>query len=117
MEPTFSVEPFSQRIGEHEVSAVIDLDRSNDRWDVTVVLSKDPDQPPIEGGEVEARLIDDRGEHAAVLRRPSGPLVEAGGSLSASANAPFSFEHSGGVPDQLLATYQGQTVRFRIIPT
>lgn len=116
MESTFAVEPFSQSVGGHEVSAVVTLNRLDDHWDVTVVLSKDPDQPPLEGGEVEAQLVDDQERQLTVLRRPSGPLVEAGGSLGASANALFSFGDIGVTPTRLSVTYRGQTVRFRVVP-
>jgi len=113
----FAVEPFSLPLGEMNISAVIQLDRIANRWDVIVVFSRFPDQAPIQGEEVDVQLLDDHGMALKVLERPSGPLVEAGGSLSTSANALFRFQDSGTTLSELLVTYQVQTVRFRVVLT
>jgi hypothetical protein len=97
------------------VSAVLNLDRDRVRWDVTVVLSRKPDQEPVQGSEVQAQLLDQHGVPLKALERPSGPLAEAGGSLGMSANAPFRFAATETAPGGLTVTYRDQTVRFRVL--
>ena len=111
----FATEPFSLPIGEVTVSAVLSLDQSHNIWDVIVVLARTPGEDFIKGEEVDAQLLDRRNKALKVLERPSEPLVEAGGSLSVSANARFRFQGSKAVPAHLVVTYQDQTVRFRVV--
>jgi hypothetical protein len=111
----FAVEPFSLPVDQVTVSAVISLDRSNNRWNVTVVLTRVPSEIPIQGNEVDAELLDDKDVALKLLERPSGALVEAGGSLGTSSNALFRFENSNVIPTQLVITYRNRTVRFRVV--
>jgi hypothetical protein len=112
-----TTEPFSQPLDdESSVSAVGSFEPRGDRWHVTVVVVRPPDRPPVRGEELDARLFDDRGAPLTLVRRPTGPLVEAGGSLGMSANAPFEFEASGGRPSRLDVNYRSRTVSFRLVP-
>lgn len=113
----FVVEPFSLPIGMTEVSVVISQNQPNNSWDVTVVLTRAPDQALIHSSELDAQLVDDKGIALKLLEHASGTLVEAGGSLGTSANAQFQFEDSNIIPAHLLVTYQNQEVRFRVVST
>jgi hypothetical protein len=110
----WKTEPSSLPLRDVSVSAVLARDRDRGRWDVTVVLSRAPDQERVQGNEVQAQLLDEHGVPFKTLERPSGPLVEAGGSLGMSANAPFCFAATEAAPAGLTVTYRGQTVRFRV---
>ena len=116
-DPSFSIEPRSFAIAETSVSAVICPDRADNRWDVTVILSRAPDLPPIQGRDVDAQLLDARGSPLHVLERPQGVLAEFGGGLGSSATSLFRFQDSGVLPAELLVSYQDQTARFRVVST
>lgn len=111
----FTVEPLSLPLGKITVSTLISLNQSNDIWDVVIVFARVPAQNLIKGDEVNAQLLDSQGTALKMLERPSGSLVEAGGSLSVSANALFRFQGSNSAPAHLVVTYKGQTVCFRIL--
>jgi len=110
----FVVEPFSLSIGENSISVIIQHSPTHNVWEVTAVISRAPDQPQIRGEEIDVQLIDQQGAALSGLGRPSGPLVEAGGSLGTSANARFQFYDSG-TPAELTVTYQAKTVRFQVV--
>ncbi len=113
---TFVTQPSSIPFGDVSVSAEIGRDRPTDRWEVTVVVARAPGQEAIKGSEIEAQLLTDSGESLPVLDRPSGPLVEAGGSLGMSVNAVFGFLDAGTIPTQLRVSYRRQTADFDVIP-
>lgn len=108
-------EPFSHPIGDDNISATIRLEQPADVWAVTVVIQRAPDQRAIDGQAVSAQLFDENGVPLKLVRRASGPLAEAGGSLGTSANAIFQFQGSQSLPLELRVTYQGLTVTFRIV--
>jgi hypothetical protein len=83
---------------------------------VTVVISRQPDQPRVDASEVDARLVDGRGEAMAVVERPKGTLPEAGTSLSSSVNAVFKFRSSQSLPARLVATFRGASAEFALAP-
>ena len=112
----FTTEPVSHALNDVTVSAVLQHDLVNDIWDVIIVLGRFPGKELIRGEEVDAQLIDRRGEALSVMERPSGTLTEAGGSRGVSANARFCFKGSKEYPDHLVVTYQNQTVSFNIVP-
>jgi hypothetical protein len=112
----FTTEPVSHALSGVTVSAVLQRDLINDIWGVIIVLGRFPGKELIRGEEVDAQLIDRRGEALSVMERPSGPLTEAGGSRGVSANARFRFRGSKEYPDRLVVTYQNQTASFNIIP-
>jgi hypothetical protein len=68
----------------------------------------------MRGEEVEAQLMDPSGHAFEVSKRPSGLLVEVGGSLGTSVNADFAFADAEKTPESLLVSHRDQTVRFRI---
>jgi hypothetical protein len=113
----FAIEPFSQPLGEVTVSAELGHDTSADQWDVLVLLTRKPDQAPVQGCEVDAQLLNEGNVPLKELQRPTGPLVEAGGGLGMTANALFRFQDSVAAPTQLVVTYRGQTAHFRIVAT
>ncbi len=109
------VEPNSQPLGDLTASAQLRHDRDQQTWDLTVVLSKGPDSPPIPGADVQAQLLDDKGQALELASSPPAgrPLVEVGGGLGKSANAAFSFRGAA-PPSALRVTYQGATAEFRV---
>jgi hypothetical protein len=113
---TLGVEPFSLPLGDVQLSAVIRPNEANQRWDVTVVISRAPGLPLMRADEVDAQLIDAQNQFFKVLARPTGLLVSAGGSLSESSNAVFQFQATQNTPAQLNITYHGQPVHFRLNP-
>jgi hypothetical protein len=112
---TFFLEPSSIPVGDVSVSAELGRDRPAERWGVTVVISRAPDQQPIRGSEIGAHLVTEDGTSLPLLDHPTGPLVEAGGSLGMSVNAVFGFRDSGTLPTQLHVTYRGETAVFNVI--
>ena len=112
----FVTRPFSLPLGDDSVSAELGLDRDATRWEVKIVISRPPDQELIQGGEIEAQLLTEDGADLPVLDHPTGPLVEAGGSLGMSANAVFGFRDLGTLPTRLRVTYRGRTAVFGVIP-
>jgi hypothetical protein len=112
--PELVSEPFSLPVDESSISAV--AHEADGRCSVTVVVSRAPGLPPIDGSELEARLFDGASNELPVLRRPQGELVEAGGSLGVSANATFEFETRAAAPEVLEVGYAGEVVRFRLVP-
>src|SRR6266542_836138 len=110
----YVVDPRWLSIGEIRITADIHRDQRAQRWRITVVLSRTPNQAPIHAQAVDAQLIDDQGTALNVIERPAGPFVELSEALRISVDAPFQFQDSGYAPAQLLVTYQGQTVQFRI---
>ncbi|MBV9778566.1 MAG: hypothetical protein JOY62_01220 [Acidobacteriaceae bacterium] len=83
--------------------------------EVTVVFSRADNLAPLEAHDVEAQLLDARGTPLQLLERPSGNLVEFGGTLGNSVNALFRFQSSGGAPSEALVSYRGESVRFQIV--
>jgi hypothetical protein len=115
MSHNYVVDPRWLSIDEIRISADIRRDQQAQYWQVTVILSRTSNQAPIYGHEVDAQLIDEQGTALNVIKRSSGPLVELFEALRISVDVPFQFQDSGYAPARLLATYQGQTVQFRII--
>jgi len=111
---TFRTDPLEAPMGEATLSAL--LQRQGTRWEVTIILSRSPAPTPIDGAEVEAELLDAAGQPLPLERRPEGPLVEAGGSLAMSANAPFEFRDAGAPPVTLIVRWRGQSARLRVVP-
>jgi len=112
----FVTHPSSIPLGDVSVSAEIGRDRPEERWEVTVVISRAPDQELIQGGEIEAHLLTENGTGLPLLDHPTGALVEAGGSLGVSANAVFGFRDSAILPTRLRVTYRGETAVFDVVP-
>lgn len=113
----FAVEPQSRQVNETEVYAQVCLESSKHIWNVTVVLSKASESPPIQGQEIDVQLLDAQRLPLRLLARPSNVLVEFGGSLGNSANALFQFQNAEHTPTQLLVKYQDQTVSFNVVST
>jgi|DewCreStandDraft_5_1066085.scaffolds.fasta_scaffold00317_22 hypothetical protein len=111
----YILEPSSLPLSNVSISALLQLERATNQWVVTVVITRAAGQPPIQARDVDAQLLDSQGGPLPVLERPSGPLVEAGDSLGMSANALFRFADTAAVPAELIVTYEGQPVRFRIV--
>jgi hypothetical protein len=112
---TFIIQPSSIPLGDVSVSAEVARDRAAGRWEITVVISRAPDQQLIQGNEIAAQLLTKDGTSLPPLDHPTGPLVEAGGSLGMSANAVFGFQDSGTLPTGLRVTYRGETAVFNVI--
>ncbi len=110
------VEPKTISIAGMSVSAKVSPDRDGNRWNVTVVFSRAADLPPLDGRDVEAQLLDDKGSPLELLERPSGVLVEFGGSLGNSANAEFRFRRPDVIPAKLLVTYRASQGVFALRP-
>jgi hypothetical protein len=113
---TFVTQPSSIPLGDDSVSAELGRDRPANRWEVTVIVSRAPDQKLVHGSEIEAQLLTEDGAGLPVLDHPTGSLVEAGGSLGMSANAVFGFRDSGTLPTRLRVIYRGRTAVFDVIP-
>jgi hypothetical protein len=111
----FSLDPFSIPIDDVTVSGTLQQNILNNCWDVTIVISRAPNQRQMNGVEIEAQLLDVHGRPFTLLERPAGPLVEAGGSLGVSANALFRFLDSKTIPAKLVVTYRGKTVNFDVV--
>lgn len=112
----FVAQPSSIRLGDVSVSAELGRDRPAERWEVTVVISRAPDQELIGGSEIDAQLLSEDDTNLPLLDHPTGALVEAGGSLGVSANAVFGFRDSGTLPTRLRVTYRGETAVFVVAP-
>jgi hypothetical protein len=110
----FTVSPHSIPLDAMTVYAEIHFDQAGQCWRVVVVFSRAPDLLPMQGQDVDARLIDAQGASLEVIERPQKPLAEIHSGLGNSANAFFRFRASGAVPAQLSVTYQGKTVQFRV---
>src|SRR6266571_8794895 len=98
------------------MAARLSADDATKHWIATVLILRHHDEEgasPVEGDDVSARLIDDQGSELPLVERPSGPLVEAGGSLGVSANARFHFA-SGTRPAELIVDFAGTTCRFEV---
>src|SRR3954451_13846224 len=105
------VRPESLELGDATVSA--DLARAPEQgWLATVLLVRGPGSPRIAASDVDVQLIDAAGTELAVLERPTGELVEAGGSLGTTANATFRFGSSAAVPAELIVRLWDATGRF-----
>ena len=111
----FALEPRTSTVAGMSVLAQVTADKSKDSWDVTIVFSRAVGLPPMQAEEVDAQLIDTRGKAKPVVERPSGPLVEFGGSLGNSVNASFRFHDSRLEPGELVVTCRGETARFRVV--
>jgi hypothetical protein len=105
--------PFSQSIGEESVSATLLSEPSANFWAVTVVISRRPNQPAVDGLEVDAELFDSKGQATDLVERPTGPLTEAGTSLASSVNAVFKFRYVER-PAKLVVSYRGGKAMFEI---
>ncbi|MCA2517516.1 MULTISPECIES: hypothetical protein [unclassified Microcystis] len=112
----FVMEPYLLPIQDVSISALIQRDQSANRWNLTVIISRAPDQDIIQASEVDAQLLMKEGTQLKQVERPSDALVEAGGSLSSSANAVFSFQNANIIPEHLEVSYRNQTVQFQILP-
>lgn len=113
---SYTVDPRFQTLRDSTIGAELRRGPSGDTWDVTIVITRAPGQPPIDGAEVRASLIDENGVTLPLRLAPSGPLGEAGGSLGMSANARFQFQDFGARLAVLVATVRGAEVRFRLVP-
>lgn len=108
--------PFALALGAESVSATLNSDAAREAWNVTVVISRQPDQPRVDASEVDARLVDGRGEAMAVIERPKGALPEASTSLSSSVNAVFRFRSCQSLPTRLVVTFRGASADFAVAP-
>jgi hypothetical protein len=116
IEQGFSTRPDSIPLGEMEVYAEVQFDQASECWQVVVIFSRAPDLPPLQGQDVDAHLVDARDVSLEVVERPKKVLVEVGGGLGNSVNAPFRFRASGAAPARLSVTYLGRTVQFQVVP-
>jgi hypothetical protein len=82
-------------------------------WAVTVLFVRRP-TIPIEGATVDVELTDAHGLAIPLVDRPKGVLVEAGGSLSTTANAVFHFADSA-PPREIVVRWAGEAARFCIV--
>jgi hypothetical protein len=106
--------PFALALGAATLSATLTFDHDLEAWNVILVISRQPGQPPVDGNEVDARLFDAEGHSMELMEQPKGALVEAGTSLSSSVNAPFKFRSTQTPPARLVVSFRGGTVEFAI---
>ncbi len=111
---TLRTEPVEVPLQNGVISALVRRDAAG-AWAVTVVISRRPGDPLIGGDEVEAELASAGRQSLPIVARPSGPLVEAGGSLRSSANAVFKFKDVAADPHELTVRWRGEVARFRIV--
>jgi hypothetical protein len=112
-DPTFV--PPAIDFDDESVAARLSSD-ADDSWIATVLIlrRREDGAARVEGDDVSARLIDEQGSELPVVERPSGPLVEAGGSLGVSANARFRFSATEARPAELVVDYAGSRCRFEV---
>ncbi|HKE73114.1 MAG TPA: hypothetical protein VKB57_05840 [Acidimicrobiales bacterium] len=115
MDPTLIAEPADVPVGDVSLSARVERTAGGTHWDVTVLIARRPDEPPLPAGDVTADLAAG-GHRLALVRRDEGDLVEAGGGLGATANATFRFGAApdGAIPDRLQVGYRGAAVDFAL---
>jgi hypothetical protein len=112
------LEPPFVDLDDGSVAARLSFDETTGSWIVFVLITRrrgrDLGEPPIQGENVSARLIDEDGEELPVEERPSGDLREASGGLGASAGAPFRMRGTDTRPLALIVQYAGRTCRFEV---
>jgi hypothetical protein len=104
-------------VDDESVAARLAPDNAGESWIATVLILRHQGEESgsrVEGDDVSARLMDEQGRELPIVERPSGPLVEAGGSLGVSANARFHFRATGAKPAELVVDYAGRTCRFEV---
>jgi hypothetical protein len=91
----------------------VNVARELEGWTVTALFGRRPPTAPIDGEAVEMELVDASGITMPMLDHPRGPIAEAGGSLSTTANAVFRF---GGPepPSEIVVRWEGGSARFRV---
>ncbi len=103
-----------QPIAGATVSAIVAADE--DGWLATVLIAREPDQPPVGAGDVEVRLDDAAGHPLELLGSPQAQWVEAGGSAGTTANGEYRFRGDN-APHELAVSWQGETVRLAVTPS
>ncbi len=111
-----TVEPRSQPLDDWSVTAELEYDRAAGRVEVLVVISRGPGLPPLLGEDLDVEVLSAGERPLRLDERPSGPLVEFGGSLGMSVNARLTFDSGGAEPMFLVVAAHGTSVRFRILP-
>jgi len=112
----FTTDPVEVTVTGGTVSAIVEPEPDGS-WLVTVVISRSPPPPAaIDGADVDAELFGSDSRALPQIERPTGRLVEAGGSNSTSANGSFRFAHAYGPPAELEVRWQGYFARFHLTP-
>jgi hypothetical protein len=96
----------------HDSSVSVSIAPAADGWEVTVLFARRP-STAIDGNEVDVELLDAQARAMRLAERPTGPLVEAGGSLTTTANAVFRFAGSA-PPSAVVVRWAGEEARFRL---
>ena len=91
----------------------VDVSPARGGWAVTVLFVRRP-AIPIQGAAIDVELTDADGLAMPLVDRPEGELVEAGVSLSTTANAFFQFAGSA-PPREIVVRWAGEVARFYIV--
>ena len=112
----YTVSPQARALTDATVTAQLRRGSGGTTWDLIVLITRLPDQPPLNATEVEAQLVDENAAVLPLLSGPSEPLAEAGGSLGMTANARFQFGDRGARLAVLVVRLQGAELHFRLTP-
>ena len=116
MSSGFTVEPFSQPLGDDaSVHAEVAPGPEEDSWSVLVVVTRPADKDALLGDELDVELVDAAGNVLEPVETATGPLVEAGGSLGMSSNANLRFSAGPEAPAELTVRYAGHAARFGVV--
>ena len=110
----YAVSPERASFGEFTVSAQIE--ERDGTWETLIILSRQPDRPPIDASELEVGLENASGTALAVLDAPTGTLPEWIGGLGTAINARYRFASDNGPPARLTVTRGNDQARFTVIP-
>jgi hypothetical protein len=114
---SYTVDPHDRALPDSTITAQVHRNSADELWDVLVLITRAPGQPPINAAEVQVQLIDERGVMLPLRMAPSGSLPEAGGLLGMSANALFKLEDRGMLLAELVVRVRGTQVTFHLTPT
>jgi hypothetical protein len=113
--------PERASLGEFTVTAQIE--ERDGAWEALIILSRQPDRPPIDASELEVILENAGGTALAVLDAPTGTLPEWIGGLGTAINARYRFAGDtgdtgdtgdNGPPTRLTVTRGTDQARFTL---
>lgn len=110
----YVVLPERASVGEFTVTAQIE--EHDGAWETLIILSREPDRPPIDASELTVILENAGGTALAVLAAPTGTLPEWIGGLGTAINARYRFAGDNGPPTRLTVTRGTDQARFTLIP-
>lgn len=85
-------------------------------WEVTVVFSRQNEQPPMVADDLWVGMYDKRGTPLALAEAPKGLLPEFGGGLGSSVNARYRFEKHALPLVRLVIRYKSEQAAFQLMP-